>query len=195
MSTAKTLPAISIIGDEHPFGTYVLRLHASKTERLTFGRFKNGEPIKIESGDYCYVGSQVDRNGGARLASRLLRHATRSEGKPPHKIRETLSTHCENLGWGSGPRLPKNGKKLHWNVDHLLDLDTVELTHAIVLRSPQRLEAKLGAMLAEQPETVIFEPGLGANDIPGNTHLLRVEADESWWLDLPEKLRALVERQ
>ena len=46
-------------------------------------------------------------------------------------------------------------------------------------------------MLESDPQTTIFEKGLGANDRPGSTCLLRVAADEAWWQGLPARLDAL----
>jgi Uri superfamily endonuclease len=77
---------------------------------------------------------------------------------------------------------------LYWNIDHLLDDETVHLTHVIALRSPDRLEARLGQLMMQDEATLIVEPGLGANDIPGNTHLLQVIAPEAWWASLPNRL-------
>ncbi|HEX6387115.1 MAG TPA: hypothetical protein VF177_20815 [Anaerolineae bacterium] len=37
--------------------------------------------------------------------------------------------------------------------------------------------------------------GLGASDISGNTHLLRVTTGESWWQFLPARLNALLEKE
>ena len=51
-----------------------------------------------------------------------------------------------------------------------------------------RLEAQLGQFIMRDATTSIIEPGLGANDVPGNTHILRVVADEVWWADLPDRL-------
>ena len=59
------------------------------------------------------------------------------------------------------------------------------------LRSPRRLETALGQMLEADPHTAVFEKGLGANDVPGNTHILRVAAPESRWEDLPGLMQQL----
>lgn len=84
------------------------------------------------------------------------------------------------------------GKKPRWNVDHLLDRPEVALIGAYLIRSPERIEAALGKSLENDPATVVFEQGLGANDIRGNTHLLRVDADEKWWQGLALRLATLL---
>ncbi len=81
---------------------------------------------------------------------------------------------------------------MHWNVDHFLDWREVRLTHVIAIRSPKRLEGAIGQLLEQDCHTVIIEKGLGANDVPGNTHLMKVEAKEAWWVDLVRRLEALV---
>lgn len=80
-------------------------------------------------------------------------------------------------------------KYFKWNVDHMLDLCSANLVEVYAIRSSVRMEAALGRLMMADPQTVVFEPGLGANDIPGNTHLLRVEADGDWWQELPTKLQ------
>ena len=77
---------------------------------------------------------------------------------------------------------------LHWNVDHLLDLPVADLTGACILRTPECLEARLGQFLECDPHTIVVEKGLGANDVPGNTHLLVLAAGDAWWAMLPERL-------
>ena len=58
---------------------------------------------------------------------------------------------------------------MHWNVDFLLDLPSVELVGISAIRSRKRLEDKLAKRLEEDPHTGVIERGLGANDVPGNT--------------------------
>jgi len=78
------------------------------------------------------------------------------------------------IGLGEGDLRPRAGKKLHWNVDHLLDQPAVELTNVFIIRSKIRLEASLAQLLEDDPATFIIEKGLGANDTRGSTHLLGV---------------------
>ena len=126
------------------------------------------------------------------LGRRLVRHATRSSPQPPHPIRADILTAFATDLQTTADLLPKGDKRLHWNVDHLLDQTRVKLTHVIAIRSPLRLEAQLGRLLEQDPHTYILEKGLGANDVPGNTHLLAVSAPETWWAALPERVSSLL---
>ena len=75
-------------------------------------------------------------------------------------------------------------KTLHWNVDFLLDLQSAELINILAIRSPERLENKIAKRLEQNPYTSIIERGLGANDVPGATHLLRIRTNDIWWASL-----------
>lgn len=91
---------------------------------------------------------------------------------------------------------PPIGKKFKWNVDYILDLPFAELISVYVLRSDLRLEPIVGDLLEADPETSIIEKGLGANDRPGSTYLLRVDADEAWWSELASRLeRTLIDNE
>ena len=178
------IPDILIIGAESQAGTYVLRIRFEADTSLRSGRFKRGKPISLPAGEYAYVGSALSQKGAASLARRLVRHASRSGGQQPHSIRGQMLSRFAECGLGDGNLLPKKGKTLHWNVDFLLDLPAAEIVSLIAVRSPQRLETGLARWLERDPHTRIIEPGLGANDVPGNTHLLQVSADEAWWASL-----------
>ena len=172
---------IRIIGGDSQAGTYILRIRLAEDTTLQFGRFKKGKLISLPVGDYTYVGSALSEQGSTSLARRLVRHATRSGNKPPHAIREKMIDRFAECGLGPRNPLPKNGKKLFWNVDFLLDLQFAEIVNIIAIRSPERLEHTIAGLLEHDADTEIIEKGLGANDAPGNTHLLRVKADEMWW--------------
>ena len=92
---------------------------------------------------------------------------------------------------GLGPRnpLPQNGKKLFWNVDFLLDLQSAEIVNIIAIRSPERLEGTFAVLLEHDADTQIIEKGLGANDAPRSTHLLRVNADEVGWVSFADSIQ------
>ena len=137
-------------------------------------------------GDYLYVGSALSEKGATSLARRLIRHATRSGDKPPHAIRKKMMDQFAECGLGSGDLLPRHGKTLHWNVDFLLDLQASELINIIVIRSLERLENRIAKWLERDPHTDIIEPGLGANDAPGATHLFRLQADDTWWMSFTD---------
>ena len=186
--TLVEIPSIVIIGDESQAGTYILRIRLKKDTTLRFGRFKKGKLISLPAGEYAYVGSALAEKGATTLARRLVRHATRSGDQHPHRIRETMLRRFAECGLGNGNLLPRRGKTLHWNVDFLLDLSSAELVGVVAIRSRNRLEDRLAKQLEEDPHTGVIERGLGANDVPGNTHLLHVSATEGWWASLPDLL-------
>ena len=181
-------PSVVIIGDESQAGTYILRIHLKDDTSLKFGRFKKGKLISLPAGEYAYVGSALSEKGATSLARRLVRHATRSGDKRPHRIRGVMIERFAECALGDGNLLPRRGKTLFWNIDFLLDLDTAEIVGFLAIRSPERLEDSLAKWLELDSHTQVIERGLGANDVPGNTHLLRVCADESWWGTLPAEL-------
>lgn len=180
------IPNICIIGDDSQAGTYILRIHLKENTALQFGRFKKGKLISLPVGDYIYIGSALSEKGSTSLARRLIRHATRSNDKPPHAIRKKMMNQFAECGLGNGNLLPKQGKTLHWNVDFLLDLESAEIVNIFAIRSPKRLENRVAKWLEDNPQTDIIEPGLGANDAPGATHLLHLRADDMWWASFVE---------
>ena len=185
------IPSIAIVGDESHAGTYILRIRLKEDTTLRFGRFKKGKLISTPAGEYAYVGSALSEKGATTLARRLVRHATRSGDERPHRIREAMLNRFAECGLGDGDLLPRRGKTLHWNVDFLLDLPSAELAGIYAIRSRKRLENRLAKQLEADPDTGVIERGLGANDVPGNTHLLRVSAAEAWWASLPDLLASM----
>ena len=185
------IPSIAITGDESHAGTYILRIHLQKGAALQFGRFKKGKLISLPAGEYAYVGSALAEKGATTLARRLVRHATRSGDQRPHRIREMMLRQFAESGWGDANLLPRRGKTLHWNVDFLLDLPLAELVGIVAIRSRERLEDRLAKQLEADPHTRVIERGLGANDVPGNTHLLHISATEAWWTSLPTLLASM----
>ena len=177
------------MGDDFQCGSYILRIQLKEQVNLRFGRFKKGKLLVLTAGEYAYIGSALSTKGSTSLALRLIRHATRSGDKPPHTIRPKMVEHFKDIGLGRENPLPKHEKKLHWNVDYLLDLPFTEIVNVFIIRSDRKLEAKLGRALEHDPFTHVIEKGLGANDVPGNTHILRVEAEETWWCALTDLLR------
>ena len=186
------IPSIRIIGGNSQAGTYVLRIRLKEDTKLQFGRFKKGKLISLPVGDYTYVGSALSEKGSTSLARRLIRHATRSGDRPPHAIREEMVKQFHDCGLGPPDPLPKNGKKLFWNVDFLLDLQSAEIVNIFAIRSRERLENRIAKWLECDPRTNIIEQGLGANDAPGNTHLLRLRADDIGWMSLTDKAMAVL---
>ena len=184
---------IIIIGGESQAGTYILRIRLREGATLRFGRFKSGKLISLPAGEYAYVGSALSEKGSTSLARRLIRHATRSRGQRPHCIRENMIRRFVECGLGNGNLLPKRGKTLFWNIDFLLDLGSAEILGVYVIRSSERLESRLAKQLERDSHTEVIERGLGANDVPGNTHVLRVRAEEPWWASLAAQLANVAE--
>jgi len=175
---------VLVVGDESLGGTYLLRMRVAQNIEVRFGRFQGGEPVLIPRGEMLYLGSAM-----RGLASRVLRHALRSGDKPAHGLYEPLLAEMKTVGLInacteqclSNRFRPPTQKKLHWHIDYLLDETAVMLTHAIFIRSHERLEGELGAWLLAEEETAVLAPGLGASDLKGHTHLLKVQANEIWW--------------
>ena len=185
------IPSIHIIGDDSQAGTYILRVRLKEDTTLQFGRFKKGKQLSLPAGDYTYVGSALSEQGATSLAWRLIRHATRSGDKPPHAIREEMINRFIGCSLGPQELLPKNGKKLFWNIDFLLDLQSAEIVNIVAIRFPKRLEWTIAELLERDTDTQVIEKGLGSNDVPRNTHLLRVNADETWWTSLVNNIQKI----
>ena len=183
---------IQILGEEVQAGSYLLRLRVSEDLLIRFGGFKKGKLVAVPAGEYVYVGSALGERGAVSLGRRLVRHATRTGSRQPHPIRAEMLQLFSAIGLGEGDLLPRRGKHLFWNIDHLLDHAAAELIGAVVIRSRTRLEKELGQLMEKEPCTEIVERGLGANDVAGNTHVLRVHAEEAWWHGLPDRLRHLI---
>ncbi len=183
------VPKIFIIGENSQAGTYVLRIRLKEAIELQFGRFKKGKLISLPAGDYTYVGSALSEKGATSLARRLVRHATRSGGKPPHAMRAEMLKQFRECSLGPRDPLPKNGKKLFWNIDFMLDLELAEIINVIAIRSSERLENKIAESLEHNAGTQIIEKSLGANDAPRYTHILRINADDTWWTSIAENMQ------
>lgn len=184
------LQKISILRNDSQAGTYVLRIRLSKNTNLKFGGFKKGKLISLPAGHYTYVGSALSEKGSTSLARRLMRHATRISPKPHHRIRDEMLLQFQDCGLGPPNPLPKNGKKLYWNIDYLLDLEIAEIINVIAIRSDQRLESIIGRYLENSKDTQIIEKGLGANDSPNNTYILHVDIDDIRWLSIVDDIHS-----
>lgn len=162
---------ITIAGDESRCGVYVLWLQVHRDLSLAFGRFRGGRPIAIPAGSYAYAGSALGRRGAIALAARLLRHATRGGGRPPHVIRDELAARLAEVGLrpAEGP-LPAD-KRLRWHIDYLLEELAVEIGHVSIWRTTERMESRVADWLAAQPGAWPPVAGLGASDDRGRTHL------------------------
>lgn len=182
------------VGDSEPRGSYVLRIDVREDiPPMPFGRFKRGKRIAVPVGQYAYVGSAMGRKGSVCLSKRLLRHASRSGDKDAHAVRKIMLSQFPRMGLASIDLHAPEQKNLKWNVDHLLDVEVADLVIAYIVRSPVVLEPAIGDMLENDAHTIVFEKGLGANDRPGSTYLLRVEAEQDWWNELVPRLETLRE--
>jgi Uri superfamily endonuclease len=184
---------IFTIGSYAPGGVYLLHIRVAADLQLPFGRFKDGKLVEVAAGEYIYLGSALVRGNTPRLGQRLARHATRTAGRPPHAIRPTLLAYFTTQGLETGQLPPKKGKKLFWHIDYLLDCPEAEITHILMVYTPIPIERGLARFLEAQPETAVFEKGLGANDDPGRTHLLRVHGGADWWAKLRQLLVGFME--
>ena len=184
--------AVTILGSDDQCGTYVLRISVTAGLSLRFGRFRQGTPIYVPPGDVLYVGSAMAQKGSMTLARRLLRHATRRPPKRPHELRPHLVEKMTAAGLASPGLQPPADKKLFWNIDYLLDEETVHLQQALILRSVVRLEDEVASSLLADPACQPLAPGLGAHDTPATAHLLQVHAAEEWWQTLPDRLGHLL---
>lgn len=180
-----TVKQFTIFGNKYRIGSYILLIELSSALQLAFGRFQDGRVIPIPEGEYLYIGSALgkEERAGNPLARRLTRHASRSEGKKPHKILpqiQKLFASGEIAGKkGSAP----SAKKLRWHIDYLLDRAEAEITHIVIIQSPLKLEHKLSELLEASNDTSILAPRLGARDTKNSTHLLQV-TDQNRILDL-----------
>lgn len=177
------------MGEESQAGTYILRIRLSEDTDLKFGRFRKGKRISLPAGDYTYLGSALSEKGSTSLARRLVRHATRSRNKPAHLIRDAMIFRFQACGLGPKDPLPKSGKNLFWNIDFMLDLVTAEIINIIAIRSPIRLESTIAKYLEQNPATQIIEKGLGANDSPKNTHVLRIDDEDRYWESIADYIQ------
>ena len=158
---------MTVIGNGLPNGIYVLLIIVLSDLDLAFGRFKKGATC---------------------LARRLVRHAIRTSDRVPHQIRTNMLDFFSNLKLATGEFIPRTPKTLYWNIDHLLNRNEVEIKGLACLRTNEPLEAKIGKQLELRPDTNIIEKGLGANDIKGNTHLLRFADSQKNWPSLIDSL-------
>lgn len=171
---------ICVSGASVVTGCYLLRLQANKSLSVHFGRFNSGQPISVPAGIYLYIGSAMGKKGASTLAQRLLRHATRHNGRS-HTIRPLLLTQLQSSGLGTTCLQAPIRKTLFWHVDYLLEETAVDLTHIIILRTKSPMENKLARHLADDPQTSPLINGLGASDDPGQTHLLHMPESLTWW--------------
>ncbi len=169
-----------IYGQPFVCGCYLLRLQVIEPVEVRFGRFQRGQAIVVPAGTYLYIGSAMGKKGASTLARRLLRHATRQNGRP-QAIRPLLLAQLHAAGLGTNRLQAPTRKTLFWHIDYLLEETAVDLIHIIILRTNRSIENRLARLLADDPQTTPLVNGLGASDDPGQTHLLRVPGSLTWW--------------
>ncbi len=173
-------PIIAIHAGVAWTGSYALRIRLSRTLSIPIGRLQRGVPLDFPAGDYVYAGSAQGAATSLALPRRLLRHATRSEGRPAHALRAQLLEHFGAAGVSLRKLTPSVPKRLHWNIDYLLDCAEADLTQVFYIRSPLRLEHALVACLEADCAARPLIPGFGAHDHPGHTHLFAVPTGTPW---------------
>ena len=163
----------TIFGNKYTMGSYILFIRISSSFQLAFGRFQKSRLFSIPDGDYLYIGSALGKRGDP-LARRLIRHASRSNGKPPHKIQsEIIKLFSKNDAVKSCAFIASE-KKLHWHIDYFLEHSEAEITHVLIMRHPEKLEHHLSEFLASIRETSLVAPRLGAQDTRNSSHILRL---------------------
>ncbi len=181
---------ITVIGHDLPCGIYVLRISVLLDLELAFGCFKKGKVIHLPKAEYIYTGSDLGKKGSTCLARRLVRHATRTSDRMLHQIRPDMLKFFSDIKLASGELIPRTGKTLYWNIDHLLNRTEVEISSLVCVRIEEPLEAKIGKRLELRADTNVVEKGLRTNDIKGNTHLLHLSDSGKNW---PLLIDSLVE--
>jgi len=176
----KPFSPITIIGEDVPCGTYLLRIAVARPLAVVFGRFHGRLPVSVPVGRYVYVGSAMAEKGAASLARRVMRHATRTGENPPHRLRPELAAAFAAAGMGEGNLIPKK-KTLRWHIDFLLDDPAVEIDRVLILRATRRRESAVAKWLAAQAGVSALARGLGASDARRETHVFRVPDDAGWW--------------
>ncbi|MGC8774393.1 MAG: GIY-YIG nuclease family protein [Chlorobaculum sp.] len=168
----------TIFGQNSRQGSYVLLIEIDRAVKVAFGKFRKGEPLELQPGHYLYVGSALgSAKGRFPLAARLLRHASRSDGRAAHAIRNALLDHF--ISWEYRPPASRGKKKLHWHIDYLLDREEAEIGHVFIFPGERRLEPQLAELLAAMPETSPIADRLGAQDAAAGTHLFRIDELET----------------
>jgi len=182
-----TASQFTIFGHKYPMGSYLLLIRISSPFQLAFGRFQQGRLFTISKGNYLYIGSALGRTGNP-LAKRLIRHASRSNGKQPHEIRAAIiKLFSSDDGIGNCATEPTD-KKLHWHIDYLLEQSEAEITHIAMIQHPEKLEDKLSEFLASLHGTSPLAPRLGAQDTRNSSHILSL----SDWQEVLEQLRQYI---
>lgn len=186
----------TLYGRSERQGTYLLLVRLARPICVSFGRFLNGKPLQLEAGSYLYLGSALGKGTSTfPLARRLLRHTSRTIGKEPHAIRESLRDLLlqNNLMAKQAP--DSSQKRLHWHIDYLLDRPEASIVHIVIIRSATRLEPVLARYLQSSPETSVPAERLGAQDTSHDTHLLHCSDPQTLLERLGRKLSLLMQEE
>ena len=154
------------LGTDHPCDCYVLRIHLAASTRLRFGGFKKKKLVELRAGEYAYVGSALSLPGSTSLARRLVRHATRSADKAPHAIRDAMLERFTAIGLTTGDLLPRGPKRLHWNIDHLLDLDRSRIDRRLPAAHHTPLGSFVGTVHQARPPRLCVRKRPGRQRCP-----------------------------
>ncbi len=177
-------------------GTYALFIHLAKELNLAFGKFHQGRTIRLNPDTYLYVGSALGKSPRSMpLARRLVRHASRSGSKPPHKAREELIRYCRQHGLAEQTLQAPSEKKQRWHIDYLLDSEHAEITGITIIRFPARLETALSDMALASEETFIVARGLGAQDTGNSTHLYGIRDPDTFRHAFETGIEKILNRQ
>jgi len=171
-------------------GTYMLVIRLSRPLSLSFGRFLDGRKVLLPMGTWLYVGSALgSRSGSSPLARRLLRHASRGDGRQPHSIRAAMVRSFRHHGLMESTTTPPSEKKLRWHIDYLLQRRHATISDVLLVRSPERLESSIARFTVSLEGVEAPVPSLGARDARGETHLLFAEHPEAALAAIREFLR------
>ncbi len=183
---------IQCFGNGSRQGTYILFIRLSKELSLGFGNFLGGKKIPLEPGFYLYIGSALGKSATAMpLARRLARHASRSNGKIPHNIRDYMIRFFQENNLATKEFQPPASKKLRWHIDYLLDSLHAQIITAYVIRSPLRLETAISDLAESLDETFIIANKLGAGDFKNSTHLLGISNVDTCLRKLESAIRLI----
>ena len=173
-------------------GAYILHIRSRRSAQIQVGRYNGGRPVNFAEGHYLYVGSAMGAGDGLYLPRRLVRHATRSAGLPPHACRDCLLAHFAKAGLSADRLTPSSSKRLFWNIDYLLNHAEAELQDILYFRSENRLEFAIAQRLESRGNTHAPAPGLGAHDHRGHTHFLAISGGSRAWTDCSQDLVAFI---
>ena len=162
-------------------GAYVLHMVISDSADIVIGRMHDGFPVRIDTGNYIYIGSAMGDRNGLYLPKRLVRHTLRSKSAKAQPCHAELLDHFYEQGLCRQQLTPKTPKRLRWNIDYILEYPNTSLRDICYIRNDERLEFALVDALEGLDVTVAPIPGFGAHDHPGHSHFLRLANGPDGW--------------